>query len=107
MLIKMLVKCMLPISIVDNPAFRQYIVYLDPSFQIPSRKTIKDSSLPKMKEFLQERIKERMTKIDHPNVCTYFLTDTTTRPFSGFTFQGIDDEWNLNTICTGFDFLEG
>jgi hypothetical protein len=43
-LVKMLVKCMLPISIVDNPGFREFINYIDPSFTIPSRKTIKVTS---------------------------------------------------------------
>ena len=34
-LMAMIVKCMLPISIIENPAFREYIQYLDPSFNIP------------------------------------------------------------------------
>ena len=103
----MLVKCMLPVSIVDNPAFREYINYLDPSFTIPSRKTIKDTSLPKMKEFVEYKIKHIMTQIKHPNVCTDLWTDSTSRPFNAFIFQGIDNEWNMHTLCSAFDFLEG
>lgn len=71
-LVRMLVKCMLPISIVDNPGFREYINFIDPSFTIPSRKTIKDTSLPKMKEAVETKITNIMKTIKQPNVCTSF-----------------------------------
>lgn len=59
----MIVKCMLPISIVDNIAFREYISYIDPSFNMPSRKTIKDSTLPQMKTACQNKIKSLLSNI--------------------------------------------
>jgi len=98
---------MLPISIVDNPGFREYINYIDPSFTIPSRKTIKDTSLPKMKEAVETKITNILKTIKHPNVCTDLWSDATARPFNGFVFQGIDDDWNLKTITSAFDYIEG
>jgi hypothetical protein len=97
---------MLPVSLVDNSAFKEYINYLDPSFSIPSRETIKDSSLPKLKECFENNIKEIMSKIKHPNVCTDLWTDSTARPFNGFVFQGINDYWQLKTITLAFDYIE-
>ena len=61
---------MLPVSLVDNSAFREYINYLDPSFSIPSRKTIKDSSLPKLKECIENKIKMIMS---NKNIQMYAL----------------------------------
>lgn len=88
-----MVQCMLPISIVDTPAFREYMNYIDPSFTIPSRKGIKDSFLPKLKENVENKIKTILKTIKHPNVCTDFWSDSTARPFNGFVFQGIDDQF--------------
>ena len=98
---------MLPVSLVDNSAFREYINYLDPSFSIPSRKTIKDSSLPKLKECIENKIKVIMSNIKHPNVCTDLWTDSIARPFNGFVFQGIDNDWQLKTFTCAFDYIEG
>lgn len=41
----MIIKCMLPISIVENKEFKEYISYIDPSFHMPSVQTVRDSGL--------------------------------------------------------------
>ncbi len=53
----MLTRCMLPISIVEHPGFKEYQKYLDPSLTMPSRARIKDTGLPKLKSFVQEKIR--------------------------------------------------
>ena len=35
----MLIKCMLPLSIVEREGFKEFINYIDPSFVMPTRKT--------------------------------------------------------------------
>lgn len=45
-LLYMIIKCMLPISIVDMAGFRDFIEYLDPCFKMPSRNTIKIREKP-------------------------------------------------------------
>ncbi len=54
----MLVKCMLPISHVENKGFRENINYIDPSFTMPSRQRIKETALPKLKAMCTEKIKK-------------------------------------------------
>ncbi len=46
----MLVRCMLPISLVENKGFKEYILYMDPSFSMPTRSRIKDTGLPDLKK---------------------------------------------------------
>ena len=50
---------MLPVSLVENPGFRDYINYLDPSFNIPSRSKIKNTGLPNLKDAVQKTIKDQ------------------------------------------------
>lgn len=103
----MLIKCMLPISLVDSAAFRDYIKFLDPSFSMPTRRTINDTALPKLKEICQKRIKDILNNIATVTVCTDLWSDCTARPFNGFIAQGLDTEWKLHCLPIEFDFIEG
>ncbi len=66
-LVSMIVKCMLPPSIVHNPAFVDYIKYLDPSFQMPTRRTLEKTTLSKMKIMVQNKIKSVLANIPFIN----------------------------------------
>ena len=103
----MLVKCMLPISIVDNKDFREYIKYLDPSFNMPCRKTVKESILPKMRSQCQEKIKEILKNIPWPNTSMDAWTDSVVRPYNGYIAHGIDNDWNLHTLPIEFEYVVG
>ena len=61
-LVNMLVKCMLPVSIVENPAFREWLSVIDPPFNVPCRNTIKNTALPVLKKSLKIRIKDTLKK---------------------------------------------
>jgi hypothetical protein len=88
----MLTRCMLPISIVEHPGFKEYLTYLDPSFTMPTRARIKDTGLPKLKSFVQEKIKGVFTRIRHLNTSFDLWSDVTMRGFNGYIAQGIDDD---------------
>lgn len=45
-LTKMVIKCCLPLSIIENEGFKEYLNILDPSFNIPSRITIRNNIIP-------------------------------------------------------------
>ena len=102
---KMIVKCMLPISIVESAGFKEYIQYIDPSFTMPNRETIKRSSLPYLVQEVQVKIKNILINIEFPNVSTDGWTDASMRPYNGYICQGIDNNWDLHTICIGFEYL--
>ena len=98
---------MLPISLVENLGFKDYINYLDPSFTMPSRRTIKTKGLPNLKEIIQREIKNELSDIPYVNVSTNLWTDATVRPFSGYIGQGINNKWELKTISIEFDYITG
>ena len=106
-LVSMLVKCMLPISIVENQSFRENINYLDPSFSMPTRTTIKNTVLPQLKNSCQIKIKNIIKSIPSISTSMDAWTDAAIRPFNGFVAQGIDYDWNLHTIPIAFDYIDG
>lgn len=87
-LLKMLVKCMLPISIVENAAFREYIEYLDPSFNIPSVYTIKYKGLTELAVHVDNELVAALAKFRYVNIALDLWCDATMRSFIGFVAQG-------------------
>ena len=89
------------------PGFREFIHHLDPCFNMPSRKTIKETGLRDMNNVATQKIKERLKNVLHPNISVDGWSDATLRSFNGYTVQGIDNDWNLINIPIGFKFVEG
>ena len=98
---------MLPLSIVENSGFREFMNHMDPSFTMPSRKTIKSTGLPRLKEMVFGKLKMQLEKNQHPNISVDGWTDATARAFNGYIVQGIDDEWNLLTLPVDFRPVTG
>jgi hypothetical protein len=42
----MLVSSMLPLSLVENQSFKEFINYWHPSLKMPTRKTVKSTGVP-------------------------------------------------------------
>jgi hypothetical protein len=103
----MLAGAMLPISIVENHAFKDYIELLDPSFTMPTRRTVKESILPKLKNLVQSKVKEILKGIPWINTSVDLSTDDTVRPFNGYIAQGISNNWELITLPIEFDSMHG
>ena len=103
----MLAGAMLPISIVENHAFKDYIELLDPSFTMPTRRTVKESILPKLKNLVQSKVKEILKGIPWINTSVDLRTDDTVRPFNGYIAQGISNNWELITLPIEFDSMHG
>ena len=103
----MIVKCMLPLSIVEKDAFKNYISQLDPSFVMPSRRTMKESGVPQLKDSVNVKVKNLLVTIDHPNITNDWWTDQTMRSFNGYLVHGIDKNWELRVIPIAFRPING
>jgi len=57
MIMRLLIKCCLPFSIVEHPGFIEYHQKLDPSFKIPTRKTISYDKLTQLRVEVEDKIK--------------------------------------------------
>ena len=104
-LTKMLVKCMLPITIVDNENFKEYINYLDPSFTIPQAYTVKHTVLKELTCTVYENLIKKIDTMPHINIALDLWSDATCRGFNGINIHGIDNNWQMckHSIC--FEYL--
>ena len=98
---------MLPLSLVETAGFKEFINYIDPSFSMPSRKTVKSTGIPELKDMIVVKLKELLEKIEFPNMSTDGWSDPTLRPFNGYICQGIDSDWNLITLPVDFRQITG
>jgi hypothetical protein len=105
----MIVKCMLPISIVEKDAFKDYISFFNPSLanEFPSRFRIKETGLPELKKVVQNRIATVLAGLNSVNISSDGWSDGIMRCFNGYTAQGIDDNWNLINFTIGFEYVTG
>lgn len=105
----MIVRCMLPISIVEKEAFIEYVSFFNPSLasEFPSRFRIKETGLPELKKLFQKRISIILAGLNSVNVSSDGWSDGIMRCFNGYTAQGIDDNWNIINLTIGFEYVTG
>ena len=98
---------MLPLSLVEDNAFIEFVNYLDPSFAMPTRKTVKSTGIPNLKESVFIKMKKLLQNIKYPNACVDGWSDASARKFNGYICQGIDNDWNLVTLPIEFKHFKG
>jgi hypothetical protein len=103
----MLVKCCLPLSIVEHPAFEQYTYCLEPNFKLPCRFTIKNSFLPAMTKDVQKKQIDLLANIEFVNISLDGWSDKTNRTFNGYIAQGINNEWQMKILVIAFEYMTG
>ena len=103
----MFVQLMLPISIVEKSAWKEFMSKVDTSFNVPTRNTIKVTVLPSMMKNVEVKLKNTLETIEWINVSADGWSDATMRCFNGYIAQGIDNEWTLHTLPIAFRYVTG
>lgn len=103
----MLVKCCLPLSIVEHFAFQEFTEFLEPNFKLPSRFTIKHSYLPSMTKDVQNKQIEELNKIEFINISLDGWSDKINRTFNGYIAQGINNNWEMIVLVLAFEYMTG
>ncbi len=81
----LLVRCGLPLSIVDNTGFRKFLSDMDPKFLVPCRQTVTYSVLPTMKEAKQKKLRGLLDTCHHLAITADIWTDRRSHAFLGVT----------------------
>lgn len=106
-LLIMLVRCMLPIYLVEKEPFKKFVEALDPSFHMPTRYTVKKTGLPQLRDEIKNKILNILKKIPWPNIILDGWSDGILRCFTGYIIQGIDENWNLVKYTLAFRQTKG
>jgi hypothetical protein len=81
-LIKMLVRLMLPVSLIETQAFKDFMQVFDPSFNVPTRNTVKTSGLDNMFNAVQSKIQNIIDSMTHVNVSVDGWSDAVIRCYT-------------------------
>ena len=97
-LVEFLVADLRPLSTLDSPSLRKLLAALDPKFNIPDRKTIGNTVLPKMYEETKREVKAQLNSCSAVAVTTDGWQSIATESYTTFTAHFIDKDWNLKNF---------
>lgn len=86
----LVVKCNLPLNIVENGAFRNFMKECSSKWQPISAKTIKNNFVPSFVDKVRKEIEEKLNGVSHVTLTVDAWTDRRTRSFLGVTVHYLD-----------------
>ncbi|XP_056137082.1 E3 SUMO-protein ligase ZBED1-like [Lampris incognitus] len=102
----LIIKCCLPLSIVDNEDFKHFLHVLDPQYRPIARSTISSVTIPGMVEVKKEQIKNQLAEASSVAVTTDIWSDRKMRSFLGVTAHTVamDKKKNRNSAFSHIFF---
>ena len=95
----LLVKQMLPISLVDTDEFIALIKELDARYVCPGRKYFSETAIPTKSTQVKELIMSDLKNASSISCTTDGWTSITTEPYVSLTVHYITPTWHLRTYC--------
>lgn len=96
----LIVKCGLPLSIVENEYFREFLTAMNPKFSIPYRKHITSAVLPDLKDKTRSKLQNELAKVKHVAVTLDIWTDRRMHSFLGMTAHTFKNSTASSSLLT-------
>ena len=97
LVLDLITKDILPLSIVENQAFRRLIHELDPRYEIVSRKQLTKKLLPEKYREEKEMLKNELSKVESVSVTTDQWTSRAHEGYTTITAHFIDSNWEVKS----------
>jgi len=97
MLMKMIVRDMQPFSIVEDRGFREYVAHLDPSCQLPRRRTLTRELLLRLYDDVKEEVETVLSGVENVSLTTDSWTSRSTENYIAVTAHYITAEWEMGS----------
>lgn len=81
----LVIKCAMPLSIVDNVHFRRFLHVVDPKYTPVARSTITQTKIPKLVDTTTENIKQKLAEAAYVSLTIDIWTDRRMRAYFGCT----------------------
>ena len=94
LLTKFIVTNMLPLSLVDDEAFREFVNFLEPEYKLPCRQTF-TARLDGLKTELCKTVTAEMAAVSSVAVTTDIWTSMSNEPYISLTGSYITSDWQL------------
>lgn len=98
----LIIKCNLPLSIVENGAFRDFITDCNIKWQPISSKKLKSEHIPFFKEKVDKAVREGLNDVRHVTLTVDGWTDRKCRSFIGITCHFIDSKCEPHAYLIDF-----
>lgn len=92
---------MMPYSLVEKEGFKVFVNALNPSYKLPSRKTITESRIPTMYSETRNIIQNIIMGANFLTFTTDCWTSSSNQPFIGLTCHFINANFKLISACLG------
>lgn len=100
-LLTVIVKEYQPFSIVEDNEFRKFVKMLNPGYNLPSRKTLSNSLMPRFYNEIRDRVKAELNAVTAVCLTTDGWTSVNTDSFIGVTAHFIDGSSKLCSYLLG------
>jgi hypothetical protein len=88
----LIVKCGLPISLVDNPDFCSFLHDIDPRYQTPCRQTVTYTLLPQLLGYKQTKLHDILECFTDLSLTADIWTDRRSHAYLGVTVHGFNGD---------------
>ncbi|XP_044140147.1 E3 SUMO-protein ligase ZBED1-like isoform X1 [Bufo gargarizans] len=106
-LVKMIALDFQPFSIVEDKGFKSFVKALDPSYNLPNRKTLSATVLPQLYNTIKAEMMVRVGKASAVCLTTDCWTSRTTTSFMAVTCHYVDENFRLlSCLLDCFSFTE-
>jgi len=102
----LIVKCGLPVSIVDNVNFRAFVADLDPNVSVPCRQTVTQTILPQQLTQMREKLQHIIDDSSDVSLTTDIWTDRRAHAFLAVTVH-VFGEGKPNSYLLDFKSFDG
>ncbi|KAK4322167.1 hypothetical protein Pmani_007078 [Petrolisthes manimaculis] len=97
LVVKMIVKDMQPLSVVEDEGFRELVTGLDPRYTLPSRRDLVRTHLPRLFQLEKQRLHEELASANYIALTTDIWTSRQTRGYITVTAHYILPRWSLQS----------
>lgn len=105
-LAKMIASDFQPFSIVENKGFRSYSHALNPMYVLPRRKTLSQTTIPRLYDRERASLQERVQKVTAVCLTTDCWTSRTTTSFMSVTCHFIENYKMVSCLLDCFEFSD-
>ena len=98
----LIIKCNMPLNLVENSAFREFMKECHVKWNYVSAKAVKKNILPSFREKVDKSIQQMLSVVDHVTLTIDAWTDKRSRSFLGITAHFIDPEMEPQSCLIDF-----
>lgn len=91
---------MTPYNVVEKEGFKLFVNALNPSYKLPSRKTVTESRIPKLYIETRNNVGQIIEKANYVSFTTDCWTSSSNKPFIAMTCH-FNTNFKLNSACLG------